>query len=54
MTLLTSTVLFFSYYGCINFLVTHILQNIFFFVQVKKEIHTGSEQLEGEKMMTEF
>ncbi len=29
-------------------LVTHILQNIFFSVQQKKEIHTDLEQLEGE------
>jgi len=31
-----------------NCLVTDILQNIFFFVQQKKEIHTGLKQLEGE------
>ncbi len=29
-------------------LVTHILQNILFCVQQKKEIHTGVEQLESE------
>jgi len=29
-------------------LVTDILQNIFFCVQQKKEIHTGLKQLEGE------
>jgi len=29
-------------------------QNIFFCVQQKKEIHTGLEQLEGHKIMTEF
>jgi len=27
-----------------NCLVTHILQNIFFYVQQKKEINTGMEQ----------
>jgi len=32
----------------INCLVTNILQNIFFCVQQKIEIHTGLEQLEGE------
>ncbi len=32
----------------------YILQNIFFYVQQKKEIHTALEQLEGEWMMTEF
>jgi len=31
-----------------NCLVTHILQNILFCVQQKKEICTGLEQLEGE------
>jgi len=34
--------------------VTHIIQNIFFCVHQKKEIHTGLEQPESEKMMTEF
>ncbi len=34
--------------GTNNCLVTHILQNIFFCVQQKKEMHTGLEQLEGE------
>ncbi len=29
-------------------LVTHILQDILFCVQQKKEIHTGVEQLESE------
>jgi len=33
--------------GSINGLVTHILQNIFYCVEQKKEIHTGLEQLEG-------
>jgi len=40
--------------GSINCLFTIILQNIFFCVQQTKEIHTGSKQLEGEQMMTEF
>jgi len=31
-----------------------ILQNIKFFVLVKKETRTASKQLEGEKMMTEL
>jgi len=31
-----------------NCLVNHILQNIFFCVQQKKEIHTTLEQIEGE------
>ncbi len=30
----------------VNHLVTHIIQNIFFCVQQKKEAHTGLEQLE--------
>jgi len=30
--------------GTSNCLVTHILQNIFFYVQQKKEINTGMEQ----------
>jgi len=34
--------------GSINCLVTDILQNNFFCVQQKKEIHTGLEQLVGE------
>jgi len=34
--------------GSINCLVTDILQNIFFCVQQKKEIHTGLKQVEGE------
>jgi len=42
------------YSNQINFLVTDILQNIFFCVQQKKETHTGLEQPEGEEMMTEF
>ncbi len=29
----------------VNFLVTNILQNIFFYDQQKKETHTGLEQL---------
>ncbi len=29
-------------------LVTNILQNILFYIQQKKETHTGLEQLEGE------
>jgi len=33
--------------GSINCLVTHILQNILFCVQQKKEMNTGSGQLEG-------
>jgi len=36
--------------GSKNCLVSHFLQNIFFCVQQKKEIHTGLEQLEGEQM----
>ncbi len=35
-------------------LVTHIFQNIIFFVQLKKEPHTGLQWHEGEYMMTEF
>jgi len=31
-----------------NCLVTEILQNIIFYVQQKKETHTGLEQLEDE------
>jgi len=31
-----------------------VLQNIFLCVQQKKETHTGLQQLEDEKMMTEF
>ncbi len=31
--------------GDINCLVTHILQNIFFYIPQKEEIHTGLEQL---------
>ncbi len=31
-----------------NCFVTHILQNIFFYVQQKKEIYTGLQKLEGE------
>ncbi len=34
--------------GTRNLLVMNILQNIFFYVEVNKEIHTGSEQLEAE------
>ncbi len=34
--------------GTKNCLVTHILHNMFFCVQQKKEIHTGLEQLDGE------
>ncbi len=34
--------------------VTNFLQNIFLCVRQNKEIHTGLELLEGEKMMTEF
>ncbi len=30
------------------------MNNVFFYVEVNKEIHTGSEQLEAEKMMTVF
>ncbi len=30
---------------CVNYLVMHILQNIFFCVQQKKESHTGLEQV---------
>jgi len=33
-----------------NCLVTVILQNIFFCVQQKKQIHSGLEKLEGEYM----
>jgi len=40
--------------GTSNFLVTHVLQNIFFCVQQKKEIHTGLEQLKCEEMMAIF
>jgi len=36
--------------GCINCLVTDILQNIIFCVQQKKEIHTGLKQLELDKL----
>ncbi len=34
--------------GTRNLLVMNILQNIFFYVEVNKEIYTGSEQLEAE------
>ncbi len=34
--------------GTRNLLVMNILQNIFFYVEVNKEIPTGSEQLEAE------
>ncbi len=34
--------------GTINCLITSILQNIFFYVQHKKETHTGLERNEGE------
>ncbi len=37
-----------------NSLVTIFLQNIFLCVRQNKYIHTGSELLEGEQMMTEF
>jgi len=40
--------------GSIKCLFTYILQKFFFCVQLKKETHTGLEQLEGEEMMTEF
>jgi len=45
--------IYFEEYGfhtmnIINCLVTNIFQNIFFYVQQQKEIHTGLEQLEGE------
>jgi len=40
--------------GSINCWVTNNLQNIFFCVQQKKKIHIDLEQLEGEKIMTEF
>ncbi len=38
----------------INFLITSNLQNNLFYVQHKKETHTGLEQHEGEKIMTKF
>ncbi len=38
----------------VNCLFTNILENIFFCSQQKKETHTGLEQLEGERMITEF
>jgi hypothetical protein len=38
----------------VNSLVTDILQNILFYVQLKKETHTGLKQHEGESMMTEY
>ncbi len=34
-------------------LVTHIFQNVIFFVQLKKYPHTGLQRHEGEYMMTE-
>ncbi len=34
--------------GTRNLLFMNILQNIFFYVEVNNEIHTGSEQLEAE------
>jgi len=40
-------------YGLIKCLITDILQNVFY-VQQRKEIHTGFEQLEVGKMMIEF
>jgi len=36
------------YESQLNCLIADILQNIFFCVQEKKEIHTGLKQLEGE------
>jgi len=35
--------------GSINYLVSKILQNIFFCVKQKKEFHTGFKQLEGKQ-----
>ncbi len=48
--LLTKSIVtyFFSMQVNGDFLVTHILQNILFCLQQKKEIHTGVEQLESE------
>jgi len=40
--------------GYTNCLVTDILQNIFFCVQHKNEVNTGLEELQVEKMMTEY
>jgi len=40
--------------GAKNCLVPIVFQNIFLCVQQKKETHTGFQQLEGEKMITEF
>ncbi len=37
-----------------NCSVSHILQNIFLCVQQNKDIHTGLDLLEGEKMITEL
>ncbi len=37
-----------------NCSVSHILQNIFIFVQQNKDIHTALDLHEGEYMMTEF
>ncbi len=34
--------------GTINCLITNILQNILFYLQQKKETHTGLERHEGE------
>lgn len=35
-------------------MVTKILQKIFFWIRQLKEMYTGLEQLEGEKLMIEF
>jgi len=40
--------------GAFNYLGTNDLQNIFFYVQQKKESQTGLEQHESEKMMMNF
>ncbi len=54
---MTSIVLFFLLWKSMvpqNSRITNFLQNISLCVQQNKEIHTGLELLEGEKMMTEF
>ncbi len=40
--------------GNINHMITSILQNIFFYVQHKKETHAGLEQYEGKYIMMKF
>ncbi len=41
-------------HGPFDFHSSNIIQNNLFYVPLKKETHTILEQLEGEKVMTEF